>query len=75
MKRGARMFHYCLKRPIHPDDDFRGPISLPLLKQRCGGGSANVEEATHAAHVALEARLHFWDGVLDAIGREPSGTP
>jgi len=63
----APAFHYYLKRHIHLDEDFHGPLSLQLLETLCEGDPTKIEEAETAAEEAICARIRFWDGVLDAI--------
>ncbi len=63
----APIFHAYLKRHIHLDEDFHAPLSLRLLDALCGQNDRRVEEAVAAAEQAVNARLRFWDGVLDAI--------
>lgn len=63
----APIFHYYLNRHIHLDEDHHAPLSLLVLNEACGGDPARVEEAVQAAEQAVEARVHFWDGVLAAL--------
>ncbi len=63
----APIFNFYLHRHIHLDEDFHAPLSLRLLNGLCGGNAAREAEAVAAAHRAVEARLTFWDGVLNAI--------
>ena len=63
----APMFHYYLNRHIHLDEDFHAPLSLRLLNSLCAGDAGRVEQAVAAATRAGEARLAFWDGVLEAV--------
>lgn len=63
----APSFHYYLKRHIHLDEDFHAPLSLRLLHSLCGNDPAKCDEAEEAAVVAVEARLTFWDGVMQAL--------
>jgi len=63
----APAFHYYLKRHIHLDEGFHGPLSLKLLDQLCGDDAARLEEAETAAEEAICARIRFWDGVLETI--------
>ena len=63
----APVFHAYLKHHIHLDEDFHAPLSLRLLNSLCGDDPQRIEQAITAAHAAVEARLHFWDGVLKAI--------
>jgi len=63
----APAFHYYLNRHVHLDEDFHAPLSLRLLNSLCGDDGVKQQEAVHAAEQAVEARVAFWDGVLDAI--------
>lgn len=63
----APTFHYYLKRHVHLDEDFHGPLSLQLLDFLCGGDPKKIEEAETAAEEAVCARIRFWDGVLEVI--------
>lgn len=63
----APTFHFYLQRHIHLDADFHGPISLLLLNELCGGDKTKLQEAEAAACAALEARLCFWDGILEVL--------
>ncbi|MGA7978635.1 MAG: DUF3050 domain-containing protein [Chromatiaceae bacterium] len=63
----APSFHYYLKRHIHLDEDFHGPLSMQLLNTLCGDDADKIEEAEAAAEEAVCARIRFWDGVLEAI--------
>jgi hypothetical protein len=63
----APTFHFYLKRHIYLDADFHGPISLLLLDEMCGGDATKLQEAGEAACAAVEARIRFWDGILDAL--------
>lgn len=63
----APAFHYYLKRHIHLDEDFHGPLSLQMLESLCADDPAKNEEAETAAEEAICARIRFWDGVLEAI--------
>ena len=64
----APAFHYYLNRHVHLDEDFHAPLSLRLLNSLCGGDPVRQAEAVQAAEQAVEARIAFWDGVLEAIG-------
>jgi Protein of unknown function (DUF3050) len=66
----APTFHFYLKRHIHLDADFHGPISLLLLDEMCGGDAHKIQEAQAAACAAVDARIRFWDGILDALNRK-----
>ncbi|MEY6432479.1 DUF3050 domain-containing protein [Thioalkalicoccus limnaeus] len=66
-EREAPSFHHYLKRHIHLDEDFHGPLSQQLLAALCGDDPQRIAEAETAAEEAICARLRFWDGVLEAI--------
>lgn len=63
----APIFHYYLNRHIALDEDFHAPLSLKLLNGLCNGDELKIQEAVTAATVAVNARIKFWDGVLEAI--------
>lgn len=67
----APIFHFYLNRHIHLDEDFHAPLSLRLLNGLCGDDETKVEEAIEAANAAVNARLAFWDGVLESINNNP----
>jgi hypothetical protein len=66
----APIFHHYLKRHIHLDEDFHGPLSMRLLEQLCADDPTRIAEAETAAEEAICARIRFWDGVLEAIETE-----
>jgi hypothetical protein len=63
----APSFHYYLNRHIHLDEDFHAPLSLRLLAALCGDDVDKWREAATAAETAVDARISFWDGVLQAL--------
>jgi hypothetical protein len=63
----APAFHYYLKRHVHLDENYHGPLSLKLVESLCGSDPLKIEEAETAAEEAICARIRFWDGVLEAI--------
>lgn len=63
----APTFHYYLNRHIHLDEDFHAPLSLRLLNNLCGDDRVKQQEAVQAAEQAVDARVAFWDGVLEAL--------
>ena len=69
----APAFHYYLKRHIHLDEDFHGPLSLRMVEFFIGNDTAKRDEAAEAAVAALEARMRFWDGVLENLPLSDSG--
>ncbi len=66
-KQEAPAFHFYLERHIHLDEDFHAPLSLRLLEGLCQDDAEKIREAEAAAHVAIDARIQFWDGVHRAI--------
>jgi hypothetical protein len=67
----APSFHYYLERHIHLDEGSHGPLSLRLLNGLCHD-EREREEAVVAAREAVQARLRFWDGVLEALEGRPA---
>ena len=63
----APIFHAYLQRHIHLDEDFHAPLSLRLLNGLCASDHRRIDEAVSAAEHAVQARVAFWDGVLEAI--------
>jgi hypothetical protein len=63
----APTFHTYLRRHIHLDEDFHGPLSMRLLEAMCGDDPERLEEAATAAEEAVCARIRFWDGVLETV--------
>lgn len=63
----APTFHYYLNRHIHLDEDFHAPLSIRLLESLCEGDEQRLLEAEAAARDAIQARIAFWDGVLEAL--------
>jgi hypothetical protein len=66
-KEQAEVFHYYLERHIHLDSDHHGPMSLRMLELLCEDDEVKIAEAEEAAISAIQARIRFWDGVLQAI--------
>ncbi len=63
----APVFHYYLRRHIHLDEDFHAPLSLRLLDGLCAGDPHRIAQARDAALRAVDARVLFWDGVLQKL--------
>lgn len=63
----APTFHYYLNRHVHLDEDFHAPLSLRLLHALCDGDKVKCREAEEAARRAVDARIAFWDGVLQSL--------
>jgi len=63
----APMFHIYLKRHIHLDESFHGPMSLRMLDLLCAGDAQKRRDAEQAARAAIEARIRFWDDVAKRL--------
>lgn len=63
----APAFHYYLERHIDLDGDHHGPLAEQMVVDLCRGDALRLREAAAAAEAALEARILFWDGVLEAL--------
>lgn len=62
-EKSAPAFHYYLKRHIHLDQDFHGPLSLRMVEFFIQDDAEKQNEAVEAAISAITARVQFWDGV------------
>lgn len=60
-------FFYYLDRHIEIDSGSHGPLAQRLLADLCGDDAERWQQAESAACRALTARLHLWDGILEAI--------
>jgi hypothetical protein len=60
-------FRLYLERHIVLDSAEHAPLSRLLLVGVCGDDEERWQEATVAAEAALEGRVRFWDGVVDAV--------
>ena len=60
-------FAWYLERHIEVDGEDHGPLSLRMVSDLCGSDERMWHHATTAAQAALEARLSFWDAILDEI--------
>ena len=67
----APTFYYYLNRHVHLDEDFHAPLSLRLLNSLCQDDKQKQEEAIDAAEQSVNARLLFWDGVLQTMNASP----
>jgi len=68
-ERDAPAFHYYLKRHIHLDEGSHGPMALRMVNEFVAGDARRLAEAEAAAREAIEARIAFWDGVLESLPR------
>ena len=73
-ERLAPAFHYYLKRHIHLDEDFHGPLSLRMVEFFIQDDETKRREAIDAAISAIDVRIQFWDGVLSALPSNVAAT-
>ena len=66
-KEEAPYFHYYLERHIELDQDHHGPLSMKTLLFLCKNDKRKLREAEESAIVAIEARLAFWDSLLEDL--------
>jgi hypothetical protein len=66
-EQAAPAFHYYLKRHIHLDEDYHGPLSLRMLEFFIQDDPTKKREAVEAAISAINARVRFWDGVEEQL--------
>jgi hypothetical protein len=62
----ARLVHY-LKRHIELDASDHGPLARRLVDNLCGGDPGREQAAELTACASIQARIHLWDGILQAI--------
>ncbi|MEK6555982.1 MAG: DUF3050 domain-containing protein [Bdellovibrionota bacterium] len=63
-------FRTYLKRHIELDADTHGPMGVKLLRELCGVNAKKWQEVADVAQLALQARIHLWDGLIDEIKKE-----
>jgi hypothetical protein len=63
----APTFVYYLNRHIELDGDSHGPAAETILEKAIGGDPKRRRLALDAARQSIEARVLFWDGVLDSL--------
>ena len=61
------IFYYYINRHIEVDDEKHGPMAINLLDIVCGNDKEKYNEAVETAKIALNARIEFWDDILDSI--------
>jgi len=66
LKGKLKSFIYYLDRHIGLDEDEHTPAALKMVKELCGDDEDKWAEATKAARSAMNARVKFWDGILDS---------
>lgn len=67
LKGKLKSFIYYLDRHIGLDEDEHTPAALKMVKELCGDDEQKWTEATEAAQAAMQARIHFWDGILQNL--------
>ncbi len=55
-----------LERHIDLDEDHHGPLAEKMVLSLMGS-SKDIETVKRVAKNALEARISFWDGILNAL--------
>ncbi|MFM7736959.1 MAG: DUF3050 domain-containing protein [Alphaproteobacteria bacterium] len=61
------LFRHYLEIHIRHDESRHGPMARALLERACAGDPALESQARTTAVRSLEARIEFWDAILDAI--------
>jgi pyrroloquinoline quinone (PQQ) biosynthesis protein C len=56
-------FRFYLERHIEHDDEHHGPVCRRIVATMCGNDPIKWAEASEAARLALEARIHLWDAL------------
>lgn len=73
--RHAPTFVYYLNRHIELDGDSHGPAAQAILDKTISGNPRLTLMASEAARRSIEARIRFWDGVLESLQSAPAGRP
>lgn len=58
---------YYLERHIEVDGDHHSQLAYQMTTELCGDNDQNWQQATRAVKQALQARIDFWDGILETI--------
>lgn len=64
-------FVYYLNRHIELDGDSHGPIATNMVKELCGDSDEKWRLAMNSAVDSLSARCRLFDGILEAIRKQP----
>ncbi len=59
---------YYLERHIEVDGDHHSQLAYQMTAELCGDSDQHWQQATAAVKQALQARIDFWNGILEAIG-------
>jgi len=62
----APTFHYYLERHVHLDEGTHAPMSIRMMEMLCHSDT-DRQEAIQFAQDAIQARIAFWDGVMENI--------
>jgi hypothetical protein len=62
----APMFVYYLERHIEVDGGEHGPAARAILDDAISGNKQRRAEVLTAAHESIQARIGFWDGLLES---------
>lgn len=60
-------FIYYLDRHVGVDEDEHGPAALKMIKVLCGNDEEKWKEAAQAAKMTMNARIVFWNEILDEL--------
>jgi len=60
-------FYYYINRHIEVDDGKHGPLAMNLLENVCKHNQTYYNEALEIAQISLQARIDFWDNILESI--------
>jgi hypothetical protein len=58
---------YYLERHIEVDGDHHSQLAYQMTTELCGDNDQYWQQATQAVKQALQARIDFWDGILETI--------
>jgi hypothetical protein len=58
---------YYLERHIEVDGDHHSQLAYQMTAELCGEDDTRWQQATEAVKQALQARIDFWNGILETI--------
>jgi len=74
-KEDAPVFHYYLERHAELDGDHHGPMAKRILEELCANDPHKEKEVLNQAKASIEARISFWDEVLDGLDQARTSGP